>query len=416
MGVSPKKTSNGAREVSSSANGGIVKLLLTACLCLGAYFLTKPSNASSEAPQSLDLSRTSSRTVSDRSINKLGFWNAPEQGEFYPQIAWLMSYPNSGTSFTMSCIERTSNLSTATNYGDEVTAKGDYSISIYPRHPEGPFWEGLSGKLGAIRKLPENYVLVKTHCGSRCIKCEPSEYIETFDSFLDACRQSTGRVSPDGHKEEYYYPIERVKKAIHLIRNPYHNFVARYHLERKNAIQHGKKQWVNNHPQNATGFQRWCMEWDTEYKKQEFETFEHDLLKQVQLSPCHNEVFKYTQWHNLAFRLTEKLGIETMVVYYEDYESNFDETLDSILTFLELPRATEPRNFEAGHEYSKYYTFLDKRRIRLLIEEIASDTTMKYLERYFDKNNTFYDTDLSEDQDPKKKLAEKKRFMRRHYI
>jgi hypothetical protein len=37
-----------------------------------------------------------------------------------------------------------------------------------------------------------------------------------------------------------YIPWIEWKKAIHLIRNPFHNFVARYHLERKNAITKGK--------------------------------------------------------------------------------------------------------------------------------------------------------------------------------
>ena len=406
MGASPKKKSS---STDQGHVNNIKKLCIAAVLCFAVYFITKPSSTNAPSLSSHPIERTAGKIertagkLNDRSTNNLGFWNKPSRGEFSPQIAWLMSYPNSGTSFTMTCTERTSNLSTATNYGDEVTASGDYSLSIYPRHPEGPFWEGLSGKLGAIRPLPERYVLVKTHCGSRCVDCDPAEYVETYESFVDACRSSSGRVAPDRLKEQYLYPMDRVKKAIHLIRNPFHNFVSRYHLVRKNNIAKGKRkeEWVERHPLDAIGFQRWCNELDEMYKKEEDENFEHDMVKQLRLSPCHGEVLKFIQWHNLAFQLTQRHGIESLVVYYEDYASNFNQTLDTILDFLELPTVLKPRGFEAGHEYNKFYTSLDKRRIQLLVQEIASETTWNHLEHYFDHNTSFYGTDLSEDQVPK---------------
>jgi hypothetical protein len=401
MGASPKKKST----IPVQGNAGyMVKLSITIVICFTIYFVTRPST-NADLSSSTGMSTTAgSGGGQSRAKKNLGFWSKPSRGEFTPEIAWLMSFPNSGTSFTMTCVEHTSNFSTASNYGDEVTKKGDYSLPIYPRYPEGPFWEGLSGKLGAIRLLPDQYVLVKTHCGSRCIKCPPSDYVETFDSFLDACRLSTGRIAPDGTKQDYLYPPERVKKAIHLIRNPYHNFVARFHLERKNAVAKGKEDWLKVHPSDATGFQVWCQELDDMFKKEEYETFEHDMVTRLRDTPCHGEVFKFIQWHNLAFQLTEKLGIDTLVVFYEEYATNFNQTLDTILDFLELSQADTPRSFSAGHEYAEYYTSSDKRRIRVLAEEIASEVTWNHLERYFDKKSAFYDTDLSEDKKtPKKK-------------
>jgi hypothetical protein len=76
-----------------------------------------------------------------------------------PSIVWLMSYPNSGTSYTMTMVERASNRSTATNYGVEVTHTNSMSIPVHEEHPEGPYWEGLSGDLGTPRHLPDNFVL-----------------------------------------------------------------------------------------------------------------------------------------------------------------------------------------------------------------------------------------------------------------
>ena len=86
------------------------------------------------------------------------------ESEFTPAIAWLMSFPNSGTSFTMTMVARSSNRSFATNYGDEVTAHNQSdTLSIYPRRPEGPYWAGMSGQIASPRELPDKYIITKTH-------------------------------------------------------------------------------------------------------------------------------------------------------------------------------------------------------------------------------------------------------------
>ena len=51
--------------------------------------------------------------------------------EFTPKIAWLMSFPNSGTSYTMTLVGRASNRSFATNYASEVTPKDAISSLRY---------------------------------------------------------------------------------------------------------------------------------------------------------------------------------------------------------------------------------------------------------------------------------------------
>jgi hypothetical protein len=127
------------------------------------------------------------------------------ESEFTPQIAWLMSFPNSGTSFTMTMVARASNTSFATNYGDEVTSPDQAdSLSIYPRRPEGPYWAGMSGKIASPRELPDKYVITKTHwyvivCGRQkdsgdsasftclhvvywyCVQCTSANCIHTSD-------------------------------------------------------------------------------------------------------------------------------------------------------------------------------------------------------------------------------------------
>lgn len=96
----------------------------------------------------------------------LGFWlkdGLPD--EFTPRIVWLMAWPMSGEEYILNTIENVANISTATNDGEQVTVKWYFSIPIYPRRPEGPYWEGLVGQSGRMRrKLPTQNVLTLTQC------------------------------------------------------------------------------------------------------------------------------------------------------------------------------------------------------------------------------------------------------------
>jgi hypothetical protein len=83
-----------------------------------------------------------------------------------PKMVWLMSYPNSGTSYTMTMVARASNRSIATNYGREVTVPPTLNTPLYPGQDwsyQGPYYNS-----NPRRPLPDDYILVKTHCGGKC--------------------------------------------------------------------------------------------------------------------------------------------------------------------------------------------------------------------------------------------------------
>ncbi|KAG7354070.1 sulfotransferase family protein [Nitzschia inconspicua] len=306
------------------------------------------------------------------------------ENEFIPAIAWLMSFPNSGTSFTMTMVARASNRSFATNYGDEVTAKDEPdSLSIYPRRPEGPYWSGYSGKINTPRDLPDKYVITKTHCGSRCINCGPDQYIETPFMFLRRCSQGHARLTPGGVRRKYdvEYPPERVQKAIHLIRNPLHNIIARYHLEHRHANYKNKTNWLDEHQNDADGLQAWCKDFDKTYAEADKEYFQDNIPTAI----CHGEFFKWTQWHNLVHEGLALINhpVPLLTVYYEDYASNFNKTAMRILEFLELDLVGELREFTARSDYDGYFTDEQVKDIRDLIKDVASDKTWKEVKHYF---------------------------------
>lgn len=306
--------------------------------------------------------------------------------EFRPAIVWLMSFPNSGTSYTMTMVARSTNKAFATNYCDEVMALDDEeSLSIYPRRPEGPYWAGKSGKISTPRDLPDKYVITKTHCGSRCLNCGPDEYVETPEFFLKRCASGHARVAPKRRRVDVEYPPERVAKAIHLIRNPFHNIIARYHLEHRHYGYKNQTEWLEKHGNDQEGLQKYCRDLDRAYKTEDEKFFGKG---KVPKAPCHGEFYKWTQWHNLVHKslaLIESLHeVPVLTVYYEDYSANFNATVARILGFLELEHVGVLREFSARSDYGGYFTQEQQNDIRDLVKSIASDKTWKQVKHYFD--------------------------------
>ena len=95
-------------------------------------------------------------SASNSTTNNFGW----ENYESRPKIVWLMSYPNSGTSYTMTMVGRATNRATGSNYGREVTENGVPNAPLYPGQLNGPYYRPDPRK-----PLPKDYILVKTHCG-----------------------------------------------------------------------------------------------------------------------------------------------------------------------------------------------------------------------------------------------------------
>lgn len=90
-----------------------------------------------------------------------------------PDIAWLMSFPNSGTSYTMRLVQAVSNTTAATNYAEECKQDSAGRVATLFDSPSGPYLrqQVLDGGM----PLPKRYILTKTHCGGRCVHCIPGE-------------------------------------------------------------------------------------------------------------------------------------------------------------------------------------------------------------------------------------------------
>jgi hypothetical protein len=213
--------------------------------------------------------------------------------------------------------------------------------------------------------------------------------LDTPRSFLRGCLSGTRAVQLDNGTLVAYdtiYDASLVKKAIHIFRHPLDNIVARFHLEYNEMKDAGAHEFVQKFPKNATGFERWCQRSDKNRVLLESKYLDDDIKRTLVKVPCHNEFFKYVQWHNNAFYALRDLqrshGLETMLLHYREYSENFEEARDKVLNFLELPRVGTPLTFHPGKEYRHYYTVDQKLSILRFVREYATPETWEQLEDY----------------------------------
>lgn len=325
-----------------------------------------------------------------------------------PKLAWLMSFPDSGTTFTSTTIQAVSQRGTASNYGNmfmhpsgEVVRDLYASVPVYSNRPNGPF-------LFSNLPLPSEYILTKTHCGGHCSDCYPGHYMFGPNQFVKQCHTSS-RFNPEKARENpSAYPFEHpqydpsmVKKAVHLIRNPFDNVVSRFHHEYKMAVAREDNDWTSNYSYNSKGFHSWCDFQADKYREEETKWFTEwtgrsDFMEVAKHVPCHAEFLKYVRWHNHAFYTTdEALKIPTLVVHYENFATDFDGTLDKLLKFYELPAEGDPREFHF-HTYP-YYTDEERAATTEFLRILAAPALWENLRPYVWKTDD--DVDVNDGKD-----------------
>jgi hypothetical protein len=318
------------------------------------------------------------------------------------KIALIMSYPNSGTSYTSKLVRMATGYTTATNYGFETLVDTiEYkSVPVYNYSSDGPYWLhppiesiddiGTSGKnTDSVEKkevkrnvLPvppvSASILTKTHCGIRCTHCPPYMYMENEETFYQRCLSGSRKV-PDNssnnnnkksgekmsrkYKKEYVtYSPNLINSTIHLIRNPFDNAISRFHHELKEHTKNPTKYqyWIDRYPRNKDGFRKWCNDEYTMYGRDEVEynwseyfgkdddndekEEKRNIVDYFEGVSCHAEMVRYALWHKLALSTVDRLGVPVLYLYYEDYAVDLEGEANKLLKFLNLPRRRKGGN------------------------------------------------------------------------
>jgi len=344
----------------------------------------------------------------------------PHPSAPYPRIAWLMSFPNSGTSYTSKMVMSATKTFTGSNYGDVNVLKegqdgvGDKgkthgelhgikgtSVPILESSSAGPFWADPHSK--SLRVPSEGYILTKTHCGAYCMNCGPSKYIITEHMFLQDCatgKRTYATKSGQLKTEKSVYRSDLVQRAVHLIRDPFDNVVSRFHLEHNHMEKMAKQTkdtqskasvMLQKYTRDREGFRAFCSDENEQFAKDELgsQFIDDDLYKLIEDIPCHADFIRYMRWHNLAFTATNNLQVPTLVMHYEDYEEHFNRTVQELVGFLNQKVVTKPKEFETGKRYREdYFTFEERGRVYELLKEYGYRETWDAMGRYFDEKET----------------------------
>lgn len=306
------------------------------------------------------------------------------QSSPWPRIVWLMSFPNSGTSYTMRLVSRTTHTLTATNYITE-SSQGRQLHPVYFNHSEGPFWPGPN-QSQYVR--PSNYVLTKTHCGNRCNDCVPKHYLDGPLSFARQCSSgSKSEMALDGQEQTVraMYDSQLVHKAVHLIRNPFDNIVSRFHLERHKMMKLNATQMLAFFPDSREGFRRFCGYMDYKYKSMVEASWLADKGTAMRNVRCRDDFFRYVQWHNHAFTTTDELlQLPTFILHYEDFVKSFSEKVSELLDFLDLEQVSDPYPFKQGHSYDDYFSKDERNAVKDAMKSLSTPTTWQHIQHYFD--------------------------------
>jgi len=98
--------------------------------------------------------------------------------------------------------------------------------------------------------------------------------------------------------------------------------------------------------------------------------------------PCHQFFFRYVNWHNNANAATKDK--ETLVVYYDEYVSSVERTVDRISDFLDFDASGVVHDFDIGKTYGGYFTSDQVAAISKLIRHLADPVTMNLLSPYLE--------------------------------
>lgn len=97
-----------------------------------------------------------------------------------PKIVWLMSFPNSGTSYTSQLVRDTTHTVSASNYADETPSGLEGFLEpVYEDQIEGPFW--IRPEDASIDYIePTQYLITKVRNARVRDKCQTSKTCSLF--------------------------------------------------------------------------------------------------------------------------------------------------------------------------------------------------------------------------------------------
>lgn len=288
-----------------------------------------------------------------------------------PAVALLMSFPNSGTTYTMMTVQQISNRTVATNYPHEAESYDPIVKRLYRSY-------SVPVILRRNLELPSKYILTKTHCSGYYFETNPANKLNSFNKFESGCFSWNNRKGT-------VYPNHLAKKVIHIIRDPVDNIISNFNLFKSRDVIHSKEEWdkISKIIGSDNIFKKYCQKYDEKWHKKTAKLFQENAFLLIKDVPCGSQYVIYSLWHNHAYQLAvNTLKIPTLSIHYSDYEEDFNGTIDKITRFLEIESVNTPNPFISGKKYSTYFTPQEREAIFKIIKHFTSPEVWELVKRY----------------------------------
>lgn len=305
------------------------------------------------------------------------------------KLAMLISFPNSGTSFTLSTVRSASRQHVA---GTACLENEEQFFPVYrSRRKRGPHFIPVDDEYHEQIERPQKFILTKTHCSGydNSPMPSPTKYLIPQERFTKACHKVCSPEPIELNQQDndnevvwriFHFNESLVGSFVHLFRDPFDNIVSRWHCHMAGAeVKHPHE--VNKWERTAAGFQTFCRERDEYHQFNEAPTLPRELVEAAEGVPCRTDFLRYVQWHNRAFNMTQKLNKPVHILHYLDFRDNYNSTLEKLLNFLELPHVADGDKFR-WNDYSDYFTDEQRTATKRFIKFYSSPETLQELARY----------------------------------
>jgi hypothetical protein len=188
-------------------------------------------------------------------------------------------------------------------------------------------------------------------------------------------------------QEHYNYTHSiAVDRAVHIFRSPFDNLVSRKHLGVHSRVA-SDPSFAKMLEDTREALLSWCNYTDSVIinnpDAQGWSNLSSEIQTLFATVPCSVEMFRLVQWHNLAVDMTIRKRIPAHYIYYEDYESNFNATVDDLIHFLELEARNVSLPFEGGKRYDGIFDDDHSRALAQFVKAVATPECWRHLSYYF---------------------------------
>jgi len=311
-----------------------------------------------------------------------------------PRLSWILSFPNSGENDIITFIHKSTGVTTATNYGQNMlseTGRVRYSmvdsIPVYISRPRGPYL--YTHHL----PVPSTTIPTLTYCGGYCNDCYPGKYMLRRDEFIASCAHSIsfehneGIHGPtgDGTYRHDKYDSKLVERAVVIIRNPFHVLQDRFLLYSRSYehLNHRDHEWLPKFVMNNEGFDHYCKIQAVKFADEESKWYEPNIFSSSLVVPCHGDMYRYIHWYNNVFESLDFLNMPYMVVHYDDFDGDYTGVESDMLNFLGLEHgeySEPPAWYPQGDR--EFLSDKDKLLLMSFIRSLATPSTLTQIERY----------------------------------